>query len=113
MAKGAANNKDMGALHSALTAIFTRVLQDYHTKLDAIDIVVSRDIENEVLAAVFSGGFTPSPALLAAVAKFLKDNEITVDTGELDELNALEEGLKARRAARPTHKSVTTVEVMN
>jgi len=113
MAKGAANNKDMGALHSALTAIFTRVLQDYHTKLDAVDALAEQEIENEVLAAVFADGFTPSPAILSAVAKFLKDNEITVDTGELDELNALEEDLKSRRSARPDYKKVTDVPVLN
>ena len=54
----------------------------------------------------------PSPAMLSAISKFLKDNEITVDSAELNTLSAHEERLKNKKASRPNLQSITNLKVV-
>ena len=51
--------------------------------------------------------------MLSAIAKFLKDNEITMETETLDELSGMEQRLAAKRKARPQLASVTNLPLLN
>lgn len=92
MSKKAANTDTMGELHDKVAKVFTRVLTNYEKQYDEAD---GEAIEIE-----------PSPAMLSAAAKFLKDNDISYDDGAVEELSAVEASLKARKAAR---KNVTVL----
>ena len=94
MTKQAAHTDSMSSLHDKLAQVFTRVLKNYETRLDAID---SGDLEADILAAIDA---EPSPAMLKAVASFLKDNNISYDDGAIEGLNAQQESLERRKKAR-------------
>ena len=68
-----ATEQDLGDLHGKLT----RVLSD--------------NLENE------DG---PSPSILSIAVKFLKDNEITCSIKDNQDMDSLNESLKAKRAKR-------------
>lgn len=87
MAKGAATEKNLGNLHSTLTTIFTKVLEN--------------ELDQDIIET--------SPAMLSAIAKFLKDNDISYDSAQIDELSELEQKLKAKKASRPDFSNVTAL----
>lgn len=99
MAKNAATQSEMGTLHSRLARVFQRVLQKYELSLDALDKIDRDNIEEEMLQALLESA-EPNPAMLSAVAKFLKDNNVGMDSEAVDELNNIDTRLKERRAAR-------------
>lgn len=111
MAKGAAKSGAMGALHSKMAAILTRVLEQYEQRLDAEAAINPEAVEEEILAELMKERFEPSPAMLAVIAKFLKDNNIEFEAEEVNELGALEKRLAAKKAERPKFASVTTLPV--
>ena len=92
MAKGAATEKALGAVHAQLAKVFTKVLTRYEQKLD--------ELTEDKLAEEMLDEFEPSPAMLSAIAKFLKDNEIGLDSEEVETLNATERRLKEQREKR-------------
>ena len=47
--------------------------------------------------------------MLSAIAKFLKDNSISYDSEQIDELSELEQRLKAKKANRPDFSNVTAL----
>ncbi|ANS06240.1 terminase small subunit [Phage MedPE-SWcel-C56] len=102
MAKGAATENKLGALHATLTAVYTRVLKSYEANLVELDKIKAgdHDLDDEVAAAMLVELGEPNPAMLTAVAKFLKDNDILYDTEELGKLSAQEERLARMRKAR-------------
>ena len=100
MAKGAATERKLGKLHEMLTELFIKQLERYSAQLDAVDKIDPNELESEVLAELLNNGFEPSPAMLSAVSKFLKDNEIMYDTEQLEELSSLERRLKDKREKR-------------
>lgn len=100
MAKGAANEAALGALHSKLAAVFTKVLERYEARMQAADTIDVSSMESEVLEELFAQNVEPNPAMLAAVAKFLKDNEVRFDTEELNKLSDTERRLQERREKR-------------
>jgi hypothetical protein len=100
MAKGAAKEQQLGKLHAKITEIFLKVLDKYHKQLDFIDGIDAGDIENEMIAELLSEGSMPNPAMLSAITKFLKDNDIGFDTEKLSELSDQERRLKERREKR-------------
>lgn len=99
MAKGAANEQSMGGLHSMLARVFQKVLNKYEAQLDALDNIDRDDVAEDMLAVIAEIG-EPNPAMLSAIAKFLKDNDIGMDSEEVDELNATQRRLAERREAR-------------
>ena len=109
MAKNAASEKKLGALHNAMTSIFTRILEGYEKKYDAMDAIQKEAVGDELVSELMEMAFEPNPVMLAAIAKFLKDNEITYDSEELDELGALERKLAERKANRPDLTNVTNL----
>lgn len=106
MAKGAANEKQLGGLHSLLATVFEKTLQKYMKDLeamDAIDIVSSEEqveqLEENFLHAVLEIK-EPNPAMLSAISKFLKDNDIGMDSEEIDKLSGTERRLQDKRKLR-------------
>jgi hypothetical protein len=101
MAKGAAKQEALGGLHKVLTIVFQRTLDTYLQKIEKEqELLCSDDISDELLAAIMDKGFEPNPAMLGAISKFLKDNEIAFDDEDVDKLSKTEIALKARREAR-------------
>lgn len=109
MAKGAAKEKQLGALHAKITDVFIKVLSRYEERLDKIESIDPDEFENEMLEELFNENAMPNPAMLSAVTKFLKDNEISFDTEKLAQLSDQERRLKERRDKRGTVVSLSTL----
>jgi len=109
MAKNAASEEALGGLHSTVTKIFSRVLEGYLAKLDiaADQLANASNLEDDLVAELLSMNIEPSPAMLSAASKFLKDNEVTYDSEQLDELGALEKRLAEKKSNRPDFSNVT------
>jgi len=99
MAKGAANEKSLGGLHSALARVFTKVLEKYERNMSALDDIPADEIEAEMLNTLIEMQ-EPNPAMLGAISKFLKDNDIGMDSEDVDKLNDTERRLAESRAKR-------------
>jgi len=108
MAKGASTAPAMGKLHNKLTELFLKILTKYENDLDKLE-----NVGEELIDELAAEGVMPSPAMLSAVAKFLKDNDITMETETLDELSAMEERLAAKKKARPNLASVVDLPLQN
>lgn len=96
MATGAAKESQLGGLHSMLTRVFQKVLDKYERDLDRIEAMSSEELGEEMADMLNE----PNPAMLSAIAKFLKDNDIGMDSEAVDELNATQRRLADRREAR-------------
>ncbi|MFN7881755.1 MAG: hypothetical protein ACK5PF_01880 [bacterium] len=112
MAKGAATEQVLGTLHAKIAEVFIKVLARYEQRLVAIDTIDPAEFDSEVLEQLFNEGAMPNPAMLSAVTKFLKDNNIGFDTKEIAELTDQERRLKERRANRGNIASLTTLKVV-
>ena len=99
MAKGAANEQTLGKLHSHLARVFTRVLEKYERGMEALDNLPRDEIESDLIEELMKLS-EPNPAMLSAIAKFLKDNDIGMDSEAVEELNSTQRRLEERRAAR-------------
>lgn len=100
MSKHAATQEKMGKLHAALADAFSRVLKKYDERLTLLDEASMRDLEDDVLVEMLAADFEPSPAMLRAIAAFLKDNEIQFSNDEIKELSQLERQLEEKRKRR-------------
>lgn len=112
MAKGAANEGRLGTLHSKITEVFIQVLERYETRLDLREQLSTDDLQEEILAKLLDMDFEPNPAMLSAITKFLKDNEISFDTEQLEQLSDQERRLKERREKRGSIASLSTLKVV-
>ncbi len=99
MAKGAATEQALGAVHSMLAKVFTRSLERQLKIYEALDRIPDGEIEADMLETLVDMQ-EPNPALLSAMSKFLKDNDIGVDAGEIETLNATERRLEEQRKKR-------------
>ena len=105
MAKGAAKEKQLGSLHTTLARVFEKVLLKYEMDLKVIEKFGGTDEDGELVAddlmvAMLAELGEPNPAMLSAIAKFLKDNDIGMDSEAVEELNSTQRRLEERRAAR-------------
>jgi tetrahydromethanopterin S-methyltransferase subunit A len=103
MAKHAATEQKLGALHSMLATVFTKTLDAYSKRLEAVDKIDISDmdeLEADLVVALMDKGVEPNPAMLSAISKFLKDNEIMFDTEELHTLSTQEKRLQDMRKNR-------------
>ena len=100
MAKGSANERTLGSLHSTLTKVFTRTLERYLTRMDNEGVEPDADDLDDEMADAILVEFEPNPAMLSAISKFLKDNDVLLDTEELDQLSAQDQRLKEMRQRR-------------
>lgn len=118
MAKGAATENALGALHAQVSEVFRKVLLRYEANLAALD-TLTRDEEgniapdSELLANVLAELGEPNPAMLAAITKFLKDNSIAFDSGEIADLSDQERRLEERRKKRVGMASLATLQVVS
>lgn len=99
MAKNAAKEAQLGALHAKLTTIFTKVLKKYELALEVVESIDLNDTTDEIAAKILEAT-EPNPTMLTVITKFLKDNDIGMDTAELNELSITERKLAERREAR-------------
>ncbi len=100
MSKSTANESEVGNLHSALTRVFTGVLKKYEKQLElSNNLEINGDIESDMIQALIETS-EPSPAMLGAVSKFLKDNNIMYSTEEIEELSAQQRRLNNLKEAR-------------
>lgn len=111
MAKGAANETQLGFLHAKITAVFQRVLDRYEARLDKLDTMDADTLEEDLLAELFSEEALPSPAMLSAVSKFLKDNSINFDNEQVATLSDTERRLADRKAQRGKLVDLTNLRV--
>lgn len=112
MAKGAAKEMQLGKLHQKITEVFIKVLERYEARLDVIDTIDRDEIENEVLEELLNDAAMPNPAMLSAVTKFLKDNDIGFDTEQLDQLSDTERRLQERKEKRGNVVSLQNVSLI-
>lgn len=99
MSKGAANEQRLGGLHDTLARVFQRVLERYEKNYEALDQMQKEEVSDEMVE-LLSTIQEPNPAMLSAVSKFLKDNDIMYDTEEVNKLSAQERRLKEKRERR-------------
>lgn len=102
MAKGAATQTALGELHNKVATIFTKVLDLYETRLQIAENIDPSEIEESLIEALMGDNIVPSPAMLSAITKFLKDNNIEFDTEQVAELSDQERRLAERLRTRPT-----------
>ena len=101
MAKGAATVETLGGLHSLLAKVFTKTLEKYLKELEVLDkLADGEEFEDELLVAMLAEMKEPNPAMLSALSKFLKDNDIGMDSDAVEELNSTERRLAESRARR-------------
>lgn len=109
MAKNAASEAALGKLHDKIAQVFTKVLERYERRMEVIDTI---DVEDELLKELFDEGAMPSPAMLSAVTKFLKDNEISFSTEQVDNLTAQQRRLEENRQKRGNIVDLTTLHAI-
>jgi hypothetical protein len=112
MAKGAATEQRLGALHLKIADVFEKVLITYSKRLDALDNIDPEDIADDMLKELFADDVMPNPAMLNAITSFLKNNEIRFDDGQIDKISALQEGLEQRRAKRANVATLSALRVV-
>ena len=110
MAKGAATEQTLGGMHNLVATVFIKVLKRYEARLDAIENIDPTAFQNELLEELFNENALPNPAMLSAMTKFLKDNDIGLDTQQLAELSDQERRLSERRARRGNVVSLTSLD---
>lgn len=111
MAKGSANESVMGNLHAQVARVFERILTKYEADLDSADQPSPEQVGEDVMEEII-GTSMPSPIMLSAVTKFLKDNAISFDSEEIEQLSATQERLTARKAKRGKLASLTTLALV-
>jgi hypothetical protein len=95
MTKAAGTEKELAALHKKLTKSMLAALSSSSTAIDllvkfpALPTEVTEFLEDHALA---------NPALLQAVSKFLKDNDISCPQDESEDLSSLAQRLKNKRS---------------
>lgn len=90
----AANIKSLNALHDKLTQMFTKYL-DRHLADPVLSPNPAEDAVDEIMVDL-----EPSPAMLAVIAKFLKDNDVTAEPETVDNLQEMRRSLEDKRKSR-------------
>ncbi len=83
MATQAASERALGTLHDQVARVFAKVLTTYEKRLDVMDNISTEELTEDALNMLMAADAMPNPAMLAAITKFLKDNEISFDTQEI------------------------------
>lgn len=117
----AAKKSELGAVHAALTKVFIRVLERYMKNLDELEALrgnaelaedINDEIADEAMQLIMPEDLMPNPAMLSAVSKFLKDNEIRFDDEDVDKLSTLERSLAEKRKVRGNVVSLTNLKAV-
>lgn len=112
--KGAAKEAAVGKLHALATQVFTRVLEQYISKLDELDNPSVDDFNAEYEAELEEAirPFEVNPAMMGAITKFLKDNNVTFDDEAINNLSGLQQSLDARKNRRSNVVSLTQLKAV-
>lgn len=107
MSKTAATEADLGRLHTAVARIMSTTLRNLQKAQDAFEeaLEAAAGDPDAVMAAIAERPEV-SPALLAAVTKFLSDNKITC---QVEESEALSETAKVIAEKQKRRKAVGNV----
>lgn len=108
----AANQTKMNSLHDRVADVFLRVLQRYHDRMDAIAAVDPDAITDEVLKDLLDDSTMPSPSMMAAITKFLKDNEVLFEKDKIDQISDQQRALEEKRKNRPNLSQLTIVPMV-
>lgn len=108
MAK-AASQDTMNKLHDKIANIFIMVMDRYAARLDALETIDPQDMEDEMLKELFNEAALPSPAMLAAVTKFLKDNEVLFEKDVTEDVSATKKALEEKMRNRKNLAQLTLV----
>lgn len=84
----AANEKTLGDLHAAVAKVLTDALQGQQVA-GYLDPETGEEVPGQVIP--------PSAAIITVAAKFLKDNNITCEPAEDNELGALRDAMAERQ----------------
>ncbi|HXB10939.1 MAG TPA: hypothetical protein VNZ45_03055 [Bacteroidia bacterium] len=95
MTKAAGTEKELAALHKKLTKSMLAALDSSNTAISLLEEFP--DLPSEV-KDFLEDHAQANPALLQAVSKFLKDNDITCPQDESQELSSLAQRLKNKRS---------------
>lgn len=90
-----ANDKELGELHGKLAKSMLAALNASETAKILLD-QYSHELPAEVVKFLL-GHADANPSLLTAVAKFLKDNQITCAVSDSEEMSELEKRLKNKK----------------
>lgn len=112
MSTNAANEKQLGSLHSVLTQVFSKVLEQYIARMDALASGDST-LDSELVDHLVKAGWEPNPAFLATVSKFLKDNSIMYSDEEVGNLSSLEKRLADKAKQRGNVVSIKDLRSVN
>lgn len=110
----AASQAKMKALHDRVATIFLAVLETYQKRLDVVEklaaeVLDMEEVEAAIVAEVMKEGGLPSPAMMSAITKFLKDNEVLFERDQVDDLSATQKALQERLRNRPSLASLSIV----
>lgn len=110
MPKETATDKTLAILHQKTAKAMLDALESSETAQALLDQSYEDDDGNEMFIPALVREYlkkqaSASPALLTAITKFLKDNDITCQIDETEEMSALQQ----RLAAKP-RKSVALVK---
>lgn len=111
MTKAASQTK-MNSLHDRVADVFLKVLQRYHDRMDALSEVNFDDITDEVLKDLLDDSVMPSPSMMAAITKFLKDNEVLFEKDKIDQISDQQRALEEKRKNRPNLSQLTVVPMV-
>jgi len=106
MATKAASQGKMFSLHDRVADMFLRIIDKHNKAMDIADQLVTGQLDAsaisaEVLSALIDQGSMPSPAMMSAITKFLKDNEVMFEKEKLEEVSAQQKALEERKKNRP------------
>lgn len=112
MTKKAANEETLGTLHAKVAEVMLNALNSTDMLNEQIAADNEKARQADQLDAI-RDLIEPSPALLGAITKFLKDNEITCNTEDSVGLTALQQQLanKSRLPARPKNEGQKVVQL--
>ena len=96
--KQKATDKELGELHSLLAKSMKAALEASSEAQDLLDACVDSGEELPLAVEAFlERAADANPSLLTAVAKFLKDNNITAAIEDSKDMSELEQRLKKKR----------------
>jgi isocitrate dehydrogenase len=102
----AASQSRMFLLHERVADMFLKIIEKHNKMMDVMDGMVEGNLDkdtvtDEVLNAFIEQGAMPSPAMMSAITKFLKDNEIMFEREKIEEVSAQQRALEERKRQRP------------
>ena len=110
----AASSSKMNRLHDKVADIFLAVLARYNARLDIADKLIAGEYDNttlsdELLTALIDEGMMPNASMMAAITKFLKDNDVLFEKEKLDQISDQQRALEEKRKTRPSLAQLSIV----